>query len=603
MEYAKCWLTEAAVPESLKTPPEAARWELAQAGLHCTLTVDPALRDSYAIAADGGTITGGEIGVLYGVYRLLEWKRAGRELPQGMESPAFSLRMIDHWDAMQGHVERGYAGRSLFFEDGGFRGDDARLRAYARLLASVHVNAISLNNVNVAEPAQDLIGERFLPGVKHIADIFRAFGVRILLSVDYAMPVRSGLATADPLDAQAQAWWLACAERIYESIPDFCGFLVKADSEFRPGPYTYGRNHAQGANMLARALRPFGGVVIWRCFVYNCRQDWRDTKTDRPKAAYDNYAHLDGQFDGNVILQIKNGPFDFQVREPVSPLFYAMPGTGKALEFQLAQEYTGQQIDLYAMQGMFNEVLAEIPQGNIRAIAAVSNTGRDACWTGHPFAQLNLYAYGQTAWRPLQDFRETTERWAKLSYALAGKALQTLTDLLLQSRAVYEKYTAPLGVCWMVNPNHHYGPSPMGYEYSAWGTYHRADHTAIGIDRTAAGTGYLSQYPQEVQARYATPEACPDHLLLFFHRLPYAYRMRDGRTLLRRILDDHTEAFADAQALAASLHSLRGSLPADVYALAAERMDRQLLNAREWCDVLKDFFCRLSGADAATADL
>lgn len=252
---------------------------------------------------------------------------------------------------------------------------------------------------------------------------------------------------------------------------------------------------------------------------------------------------------------------------------------------------------------MFNEVLSDIPAGNIRAIAAVSNTGYDACWTGHPFAQLNLYAYGQTAWRPLQDFRETTQRWAKLSYALTGDALRTLTELLLQSRAVYEKYTAPLGICWMVNPNHHYGPSPMGYEYSAWGTYHRADHNAIGVDRTAAGTGYLSQYPKDYQAQYATPEACPDNLLLFFHRLPYTYRMRDGRTLLGRIMDDHTEAVADTKALAAALRSLQGSLPADVYALAAERMDRQLVNAWEWCDVLKDFFRRLSGTDAVNADL
>ncbi|MFH1879685.1 MAG: alpha-glucuronidase [Bacillota bacterium] len=598
MRWESCWLTEAAVPETLQTPLDTARWELAQAGAACALTVDAALYDGYEIAADGGAIKGGETGVLYGAYRMLEWKRVGRALPRGRQAPAFALRMLDHWDAMDGHVERGYAGRSIFFEKNDFRGDDARLRAYARLLASVGVNAVCLNNVNVVKPAQELIGDRFLPKVAHAAKIFAAFGIRLLLSVDYSMPVQNGLTTADPLDETVWEWWRERARLIYRHIPNFCGFLVKADSEFRPGPYTYSRSHAEGANMLARALKPFGGVVVWRCFVYNCRQDWRDTKTDRPMAAYENYAHLDGQFDDNVILQIKNGPFDFQVREPVSPLFYAMPNTRKALEFQLAQEYTGQQIDLYAMQGMFNEVMSGLPAGSVHAISAVSNTGYDACWTGHPFAQLNLYAYGQTAWQPMQSFQETTRRWARLSYGLRGKALDTLTDMLLRSREVYEKYTAPLGICWMVNPNHHYGPGPMGYEYSAWGTYHRADREAVGIDRTAAGTGYLMQYPPEYRKKYETKEACPDNLLLFFYRLAYTYRMRDGRTLIRRIYDDHEQGALEAEALAASLRTLKGALPEGVYAAAAERMDRQLQNAREWRDVLKDFFHRLSGVDA-----
>ena len=272
------------------------------------------------------------------------------------------------------------------------------------------------------------------------------------------------------------------------------------------------------------------------------------------------------------------------------------------MEFQLAQEYTGQQIDLYAMQGMFNEVLSDLPAGCVQAIAAVSNTGDDLCWTGHPFAQCNLYAFGQTAWEPLQPFAETLRRWAVLSYGLSGEALETLTGMLLTSRSVYEKYTAPLGLCWMVNPNHHYGPSPMGYEYSAWGTYHRADHIAVGIDRTEAGTGYLSQYPPEVQTRYASKEACPDNLLLFFHRLPYSYVMRDGRTLIRRIYDDHDQGVRETEALAASLQTLQGALPPAVFALASERMERQLTNAREWRDVLKDFFRRLSGVGFETAD-
>ncbi|MBN1777608.1 MAG: alpha-glucuronidase, partial [Clostridiales bacterium] len=465
MNLMRCWLPEHEIPDTLQTPPDVARWELRQAGADCALTVDTEMGDAFEITDRGREITGGETGVLYGVYRMLECGREGRKLPQGRQAPQFSLRMINHWDNMNGHVERGYAGRSIFFENDDFRDNDARLRAYARLLASVGVNVLSLNNVNVAPPAQELIGERFLPKVAHVAKIFSTFGIRLLLSVDYSMPVLHGLDTADPLDERVQNWWKDRAALVYRYVPKLCGFLVKADSEFRPGPFTYGRDHAEGANLLARALKPFGGVVVWRCFVYNCRQDWRDTRTDRPKAAYDNYAHLDGQFDDNVILQIKNGPFDFQVREPVSPLLMAMPNTKKAVEFQLAQEYTGQQIDLYAMQGMFNEVLGDLPLDNIPAIAAVSNVGDDPCLTGHPFAQLNLYAFGHTAWKPLQSFRKTTENWITLSYGLEGKNLDTLTELLLLSRGVYEKYTAPLGICWMVNPGYHYGPSPMGYEY------------------------------------------------------------------------------------------------------------------------------------------
>ena len=596
MRLDQCWLPDDALPESLRTPPEVARWELKQAGVECELTVDGAMGDAFEISNRGRAVRGGETGVLYSVYRLLEHRREGSKPPEGVQNPAFLLRMIDHWDNMNGHVERGYAGMSIFFADNDFRGDDARLRNYARLLASVGINVICLNNVNVTPPAQELIGERFLPDVAHVARIFKPFGIRLLLSVDYSMPVQNGLDTADPLEEAVQEWWSERAKLVYRHVPNLCGFLVKADSEFRPGPFTYGRNHAEGANLLARALKPFGGVVVWRCFVYNCKQDWRDMTTDRPKAAYDNYAYLDGQFDDNVILQIKNGPFDFQVREPVSPLLYAMPKTRKALEFQLAQEYTGQQIDLYAMQGMFNEVMGELPyQNNITAIAAVANIGDDPCLTGHPFAQLNLYTFGHTAFTPLLDFRMTTERWICLSYGLEGRNLDTLTELLLFSRGVYEKYTAPLGICWMVNPGHHYGPSPMGYEYAAWGTYHRAGHEAIGIDRTEAGTGYLSQYPKEFQEKYATREACPDELLLFFYRLRYDYIMRDGRTLIRRIYDDHDQGAREAEAMRVSLRTLQGVLPPEVYILADERMDRQVQNAREWRDVIKDFFYRLSG--------
>ncbi|MBR1820217.1 MAG: alpha-glucuronidase, partial [Clostridia bacterium] len=404
-----------------------------------------------------------------------------------------------------------------------------------------------------------------------------------------------GVPTADPLDAGVQRWWRARADAVWAAIPDFAGFLVKADSEHRPGPFTYGRSHAEGANMLARAVAPHGGVLVWRAFVYNCQQDWRDTATDRPMAACQTYAPLDGQFDVNVILQVKHGPFDFQVREPVSPTLYAMPNTRLALEVQLAQEYTGQQIDLYAMNPMWRELTEALPPERAAAVAAVSNLGRDDNYTGHPFAAVNLYGYGRWAWDPWVEPETVLRRWARLSYGLPREQEDALTAMLLCSRAVYEKYTATLGLGWMVNPHSHYGPNPSGYEYDLWGTYHRANRDAVGVDRTARGTGYTLQYPPEIRARYETPEACPDALKLFFHRLRYDYVMADGRTLIQRIYDDHFEGCAEAEAMEATLEAL--DLPEPDKAEAMERMTLQIKNAREWRDVINTFFHRLSGAE------
>ena len=592
-----CWLPNRTPPEMFQTPAQVAAWELEAEGIAHRLAPRAVWGERFLLEKAEGCVTvcGGETGLLYGAYCALHCRRLGLMYPEGVQSPAFALRMLDHWDNLDGSVERGYAGRSLFFERGAFRREPERLRAYARLLASIGVNVVCINNVNVTPEAQALADERLLPDVAALAALLAPFGVRLMLAVDFAMPLRHGLETADPLDSRVATWWRAQAAAIYSLVPTLAGFLVKADSEGRPGPYAYGRNHAEGANMLADALRPFGGVLVWRCFVYQCRQDWRDTHTDRPMAAYQNYAALDGAFAENVLLQIKYGPFDFQVREPPSPLLLAMPGTGKALELQLTQEYTGQQIDLFAMQGLWNDLFADVPAASLRAVAAVANMGRDENWTGHPFAQLNLFAFGLTAWRPGLPFAGVTEAWARLSYGLAGDALAKLTHTLLESRSVYERYTAPLGLCWMVNPGHHYGPSPMGYEYSQWGTYHRADRDAVGIDRTMAGTGFVGQYPPRLRARYEDPATCPDELLLFFHRLRYGYGMRDGRTLVQRIYDDHAEGARAAEDMRATLRTLAGALPPAVYAEALLRMERQVQNAREWRDVLCDFFHRLSG--------
>ena len=572
MKYAWLPCLKSPVPETLKRPLSVADHEARQVADGVCFAVDRDLGEGYKLekAGDGFRITGGETGVLYGTYALVRALAAGDPLPEGVQKPFYPLRMIDCWDNMDGTVERGYAGRSLWFEGGEFRYDPARIRQLGRMLASVGINALCVNNVNVHAPAQQLIGW-LLPDLAAFADILRPFGVRLMVSVDFSMPLQCGLDTADPLDSRVQAWWNARADAVYAAVPDLAGFLVKADSEHRPGPNAYGRDHAQGANMLARALKPHGGVLVWRAFVYNCMQDWRDHSIDRPCAAYNAYMPLDGRFDENVILQIKNGPYDFQVREPASPLFFGLRNTRTAIEYQLAQEYTGHQIDLYAMPPMWREVTDCIGKEAVQAIAAVSNLGRDENWFGHPFAALNLFAFG------LFDQEKT------------------LADMLLGSRAVYEKYTSPLGLCWMVQPGLHYGPNPYGYEFDAWGTYNRADRNGVGIDRTAAGTGYACQYPKELADAYGDPARCPENLLLFFHRLPYTYRMKDGRTLIQRIYDDHFEGCEAAEAMRRDLQGL--ALPEPDRAEALERMDKQARNARNWRDVINTFFHRFSGID------
>src|SRR5690606_20931534 len=336
--------------------------------------------------------------------------------------------------------------------------------------------------------------------------------------------------------------------------PDFGGFVVKADSENRPGPFTYGRDHADGANMLATALQPYGGLVLWRCFVYDCHQDWRDRSTDRARAAYDHFKPLDGRFMDNVILQIKNGPMDFQVREPVSPLFGAMPNTNAVMEFQITQEYTGQQRHVCYLIPQWKEVLdfdtkvkgdgstvKEIAAGNIHpykysGIAAVTNIGDDDNWTGHHLAQANLYGYGRLLWNPELSSEEIAAEWAQLTFSSSTDVQQLLIDFLMESWSIYEKYTSPLGVGWMVTPHYHYGPDIDGYEYSKWGTYHFADNKGIGVNRTvASGTGYTSQYEPEHAARYESLDTCPDELLLFFHHVPYTHVLHSGKTVIQHI--------------------------------------------------------------------
>ncbi|WP_020618858.1 alpha-glucuronidase family glycosyl hydrolase [Paenibacillus daejeonensis] len=556
-------------------------------------------------------------GVLYAVFHLLRLIQTGESISQLQitERPLNKLRMINHWDNMDGSIERGYAGRSIFFNDYNFRGDSRRLKDYARLLASVGLNAATINNVNVHRIETQLITERYLQDVAQVAEQFRAYGIQLYLSINYAAPIELGeLDTADPLDPDVKAWWGRRCEEIYRHIPDFGGFLVKADSEFRPGPFTYGRDHADGANMLADAIAPYGGQVIWRCFVYNCLQDWRDRTTDRARAAYDHFMPLDGKFRNNVLLQIKNGPMDFQVREPVSPLFGGLEQTQHLLELQITQEYTGQQRHLFYLVPQWKTILdfdthargtgstvAEAASGRLfgqllGGIAAVTSIGDDANWTGHGLAQANLYGYGRLTWNPATAAEEIASHWIRMTFGADAEVERVITDMLLASPDIYESYTAPLGVGWMVNPNHHYGPNVDGYEYAKWGTYHFADCHGIGVDRTVeSGTGYVAQYHEPWSKTYSAVETCPDELLLFFHHVPYRHKLHSGKTVIQHIYDTHFEGAEKAAGLLEQWDSLRDRMEPGLHAGVRERLAHQAKHACEWRDQINTYFTRKSG--------
>lgn len=556
-------------------------------------------------------------GVLYGAFHFLRLIRTGANPGEldVLENPANGLRMINHWDNADGSIERGYAGRSIFYSDNEIVEDLTRVRDYARMLASVGLNAVSINNVNVHKVETMFLTERYLPRIAKIADVFRAYGIRTFLSINFASPIEiGGLSTADPLDPDVQAWWKEKTEEIYRYIPDFGGYLVKADSEFRPGPFTYGRDHADGANMLASALQPFGGIVIWRCFVYNCKQDWRDRKTDRARAAYDHFTPLDGRFLENVVLQVKNGPMDFQVREPVSPLFGAMPKTNMIIEFQITQEYTGQQRHLCYLVPQWKEVLdfdtyakgagstvKRVVDGSLfgskySGFAAVSNIGDDANWTGHLLAQANLYGYGRLAWNPELSAEEIAKEWIELALGHDERVVRVVSEMLLDSWSIYESYTAPLGVGWMVKPNHHYGPDVDGYEYSMWGTYHYADCRGIGVDRTRkTGTGYAGQYREPHSSNYEDPSTTPDELLLFFHHVPYTHVLHSGKTVIQHIYDSHFEGAERAEALVAKWDTLKGLVGEEIFTQVKSRLEEQAEHAKEWRDVINTYFYRKSG--------
>lgn len=634
-QWEQAWLCygEAAAEQSIVCQAEgavaaSAVEELKRSGISYDATLTLAERaelgeEGYALRMEGAKAVieaAKEVGLLYGAFELIRRARCG-QLPETelVCVPDQPYRMLNHWDNMDGSIERGYSGQSFFFEKDEIVINE-RTKDYARLAASVGINASVINNVNVKGPAVRLITDDHLDRLKEMQEIFSAYGIRLYISLDFAASMDiGGLATADPLDPEVRDWWKAQMNYVYSRIPQLGGFLVKADSEGRPGPFTYGRNQADGANMLAEAIAPHGGQIIWRCFVYNCQQDWRDTKTDRARAAFDYFYDLDGKFAENVLLQIKNGPIDFQVREPFTPLFGKLEKTNYLMEVQIAQEYTGQQIDLCYLIPWFEELLhthtgngdeqdtiGEILSGKGShqvgyGLAAVCNTGNDANWTGHDLAAANLYGYGRLAWNHSLSSREIAKEWILQTFPAASEAdrcliCDTVLELLMMSWPTYEKYAAPMGVGFMVNPSFHYGPNVDGYEYSRWGTYHRADHLGVGVDRSSAsGTGYAGLYHPLLAQQYETAENCPDNLLLFFHHVPYTHVLHSGETVIQHIYNTHFEGYEDVKRMISMWETLEGKVAEPAYGRVKERLARQLANAREWCDQVNSYFWRKSG--------
>ncbi len=557
-------------------------------------------------------------GILYGAFDILRTVAVGNNIdrvygPGRTVRPSNPLRMLDHWDNLDGSIERGYSGESFFFKNDKIIIDE-RTRDYARLIASVGINAVVINNVNVRQAASYLITDRYYDGLRKLGSLLAGYGIRLFLCLNFASPVEiGGLGSADPLDEKVIKWWKDRMAEVFERIPTLGGFVVKADSEGRPGPFTYGRTQADGANMLADIVDDYNAVIIWRCFVYNCKQDWRDRKTDRARAGYDSFMPLDGDYHDNVILQIKNGPMDFQIREPVSPLFGKLRKTNQMLEVQIAQEYTGHQIDLCYLIPEFKEILgfktycgkdrdtvADIISGDTfesrySGIAAVTNTGNDFNWTGNYLAGANLFGFGRLAFENDISSGQIAEEFVRMTISDDDSVVSTIVSILLPSRDIYEEYTSPLGIGWMVTPGTHYGCSVDGYEYDSWGTYHRADHLGIGVDRSDRGTGYALLYNEPVASIYNSADECPDELVLFFHHLPYMHRLHSGKTVIQHIYDSHFEGYDKVGDLAHKWDSLKGKIDDEIFDNVHKRFELQLQNAREWCDRVNSYFYRKSG--------
>jgi alpha-glucuronidase len=547
-----------------------------------------------------------DIGVLYGAFALLRQLQTQRSIDIDYPmAPRIKHRVLDHWDNLDRTVERGYAGFSLWdwHKLPDYR--DPRYTDYARANASIGINATVLTNVNA--DATSLTPE-YLAKAEALADVFRPYGIRVYLTARFSAPIEiGGLPTADPLDPEVAAWWRRKADEIYRLIPDFGGFLVKANSEGQPGPQDYGRSHADGANMLADALSPHGGIVMWRAFVYS-----HEVPEDRAKQAYDEFHPLDGAFRPNVLVQAKNGPIDFQPREPFHPLFGAMPKTPLMLELQITQEYLGFATHLVFLAPLFEETLradtyakgpgslvAKVVDGSLdghelTGIAGVANTGTDRNWCGSVFACANWYAFGRLAWDHTTPSERIADEWLRMTFTNDPAFVEPVTQMMLRSREATVDYMTPLGLVHLMARNHHHGPGPWvsGGPRPDWTSvyYHRADATGIGFDRTATGSNAVSQYAPPVRDELASLERVPEKYLLFFHHVPWDRRMRSGLPLWEELVAHYYRGVDTVRWMQESWDSLAGRIDPERYEQVRVFLEIQEREARWWRDACVLYF-------------
>ena len=563
-----------------------------------TCTIDETMADDDGYRIEGNVVKARtEKGLLYGRYA---WLRG----EQGESHPYFKLRILNHWDNLDASIERGYAGKSIFWNKR-MEIDHQLINAYAEACASIGINGSVLNNVN-ASPK--MLSREYINKVKEIADILRPWGIRVYLSVNFGSPKALGdTKTADPLNAQVRSWWKKKVKEIYGLIPDFGGFLVKANSEGQPGPFDYGRTHADGANMLADALKPYGGIVMWRSFVYGAKHKGED----RVKQAVSEFAELDGQFRDNVILQSKNGPLDFQPREPYAPIFDQMRKTPQMAELQITQEYLGQGDHLVFLAPMWKEFFSFVAPSRLKGIAGVANIGLDKNWCGHHFAQANWYAFGRLAWNPNLSSKQIAEEWLKLTFSTEEGASKTeksgnhtsqfsvlssqLAGVMLRSREACVNYMMPLGLHHIFKFDHHMGPEPDGFIASyplEWCPvyYHKATNDSIGFDRSSKGTGATAQYREPYCSLYDNLSTCPEQYLLWFHRVPWSYRMLSGRTLWEEMQYRYQQGVGEVEGFLTVWKDMKPYIDEQRWQEVDAKLHKQLQDAQEWQRVCVGYF-------------
>lgn len=554
-----------------------------------------------------------ERGALYGTFEYLSMLAQGNFSDVArVSNPSAPIRWTNEWDNMDGSIERGFAGPSIFFANGVVVDKMTRVAEYARLLASIGINGIIINNVNANATT---LSTQNIRGLGRVADAMRPYGVRIGISLNFASPQTfGGLSTFDPLDASVVNFWSDITHQIYQQVPDFAGYLVKANSEGQPGPITYNRTLADGANLFAKALKPYGGIVMFRAFVYDQlnESDWH---ADRADAAVNYFQPLDGVFDDNVVVQIKYGPIDFQVREPASPLFANIPKTNTAIELQVTQEYLGQQCHLVYLPPLWKTVLdfdlkvdgqpslvRDIVSGErfkrpLGGYAGVVNVGTNSTWLGSHLAMSNLYAYGRLAWDPTSDSEAILQAWIRLTFGLNRNVIDTITKMSMESWPAYENYSGNLGIQTLTDILYtHFGPNPASQDDNGWGQWTRADHNGIGMDRTVSnGTGFAGQYPAEVAAVFESLDSTPDNLLLWFHHVPYTYTLREGKTVIQHFYDAHYSGAETAQTFPMLWEGLKGKIDDQRYEDVLFRLKYQAGHSIVWRDAISEFYFKKSG--------